>query len=79
MTAGMPEVTNTQPRHYDRNKAVSIYDRLEVYYEPRIADFVNLRVGLVAHFLESGYAGFHQQVSLIFNLQELLSSTASKR
>ena len=68
-----------QPRHYDRNKAVSIYDRLEVYYEPRIADFVNLRVGLVAHFLESGYAGFHQQVSLIFNLQELLSGTASKR
>ena len=64
---------------YNREGSMAIYDRLEVYYEPRIADFLYLRVGLTAHFLESGYAGFHQQVSLIFNLQELLSSTALKR
>ena len=62
---------------YDRSRSIGIYNRLEAYYEPRIADFLYLKVGLVAHFLESGYAGFHQQVSLIFNLQELLSSTAS--
>ena len=62
---------------YDRSRSIGIYNRLEAYYEPRIADFLYLKVGLVAHFLEAGYAGFHQQVSLIFNLQELLSSTAS--
>ena len=62
---------------YDRSRSIGIYNRLEAYYEPRIADFLYLKVGLVAHFLESGYAGFHQQVSLIFNLQELLSSIAS--
>ena len=62
---------------YDRSRSIGIYNRLEAYYEPRIADFLYLKVGLVAHFLETGYAGFHQQVSLIFNLQELLSSTAS--
>ena len=64
---------------YVRERSVALYDRLEAYYEPRIADFLYLKVGLVAHFLESGYAGFHQQVSLVFNLQELLSSTATKR
>ena len=62
---------------YDRSRSIGIYNRLEAYYEPRIADFLYLKVGLVAHFLETGYAGFHQQVSLIFNLQELLSSTVS--
>ena len=62
---------------YDRSRSIGIHNRLEAYYEPRIADFLYLKVGLVAHFLETGYAGFHQQVSLIFNLQELLSSTAS--
>ena len=62
---------------YDRSRSIGIYNRLEAYYEPRIADFLYLKVGLVAHFLEAGYGGFHKQVSLIFNLQELLSSTAS--
>ena len=47
---------------YDRSRSIGIYNRLEAYYEPRIADFLYLKVGLVAHFLESGYAGFHQHL-----------------
>ena len=56
-----------------RSSTVGIYDRLEAYYEPKIADFLHLRISLTAHFLESGYAGFQQQVGLVFSLQELMS------
>ena len=60
----------------DRSNSIGLCDRMELYYEPKIAEFLHLKVGLVAHFLESGYAGFHQQVSLVFNLQELIGCTA---
>lgn len=47
------------------------YNRLEVYYEPHISDFLNLRVGATAHF-HGKFSGWQQQFSLVFNLQELL-------
>ena len=57
--------------HEDGNVSSSgIYDRLEVYYEPRIASFLDLRVELAVHFHSKGYSGFQQRLSLIFNLQE---------
>lgn len=74
---GVPDGTGGTVR-YNRSTSVGIYDRLEAYYEPKIADFLYLRVGLAVHFLESGYAGFQQQAGLVFNLQELLGSTASR-
>ncbi|MGN0189785.1 MAG: hypothetical protein ACI395_09745 [Candidatus Cryptobacteroides sp.] len=59
--------------------SLGIYDRLEVYYEPRIASFLDLRIGLVAHFHSNGYSGFQQCLSLVFNLQELLDRRNSGR
>lgn len=48
-----------------------LYDRLEVFYAPRISRFLDLKVAAVLHF--SGvYAGWQQMVTLHFNLQELL-------
>lgn len=49
-----------------------IYDRLEIYYEPRIADFVTLKVAAAFHF-NRGYSGCSQIVALKFDLQSLLS------
>lgn len=64
--------------HEDGNVSSSgIYDRLEVYYEPRIASFLDLRVELAVHFHSKGYSGFQQRLSLIFNLQNLLGSSRS--
>lgn len=73
----MPE--NNSVARYSREKYIGIYDRLDLYYEPSIADFLRLKVGVSAHFLRSGYAGLQQRVSLVFNLQELMSSTASRK
>ena len=48
-----------------------LYDRLEVFYAPRISRFLDLKVAAVLHF-SGGYAGWQQMVTLHFNLQELL-------
>lgn len=52
----------------------SCYDRLEVFYEPHIADFLDLRLSIVAHFPDGfKYAGMQQKLSLVFNLDRLLN------
>lgn len=53
------------------------YDRLELFYEPNIAGFIDLKVGVVAHFAPTrdyafGFAGWQQRVGLTFNLDRLL-------
>ena len=53
------------------------YDRLEVFYAPRISDYVDLKVAAVLHFC-GGYAGWQQMVTVHFNLQELLRSYAAR-
>lgn len=66
--------------HEDGNvSSLGIYDRLEVYYEPRIASFLDLRVELAVHFHSTGYSGFQQRLSLIFNLQNLLDHSRSRK
>ena len=55
-----------------RDGGIGMYNRVEVYYEPHIADFVDLRVSVTGHF-HNGYSGCQQQVGLVFNLQRLLS------
>ena len=64
--------------HEDGNvSSLGIYDRLEVYYEPRIASFLDLHIELAVHFHSTGYSGFQQRLPLIFNLQNLLGSSRS--
>ncbi len=52
--------------------SIGMYDRLEIYYEPRISNFLNLRLAMGFHFTQDGYMGCNQKVSLIFNLSRLL-------
>ena len=47
-----------------------IYDRLELCYEPQIADFIRLRISAVLHFHGSGFSGWQQMVSLLFDLPD---------
>lgn len=52
----------------------NLYDRLEVYYQPHIADFLDLRLSIVAHFPDGfKYAGMQQKASLIFCLDKVLN------
>ncbi len=47
------------------------YDRLEAYWQPHIAKFLDLRVSVVGQFLE-GFFGCQQKVTIVFNLNKLL-------
>lgn len=58
-------------------KGWGIYDRLEVYYQPKISDFLSLKVSVVLHF-NQGFSGWQQCFGLNFNLQSLLSRTGKK-
>lgn len=58
--------------HDDGKSGSAFYDRLEVYYEPRIGDFLDLRVSAVFHVNGTRYCGCQQMVSLRFNLNRLL-------
>jgi len=55
-----------------------IYNRVDLYYEPHLADFVDLKVGITGHFHEK-YSGCRQYVGLVFNLQKLLEKTSKGR
>lgn len=57
-------------------KESGYYNRFEVYYQPKIASFLDLRISAVAHFASnashSGYQGWQQKFSLVFNLEKAL-------
>ena len=53
---------------------MGLYDRLEICYGPRIADFLRLQVSAVMHFHGSGFSGWQQIVSLVFDLPDRKSS-----
>lgn len=53
------------------------YDRLELYYEPDISDFLSVRASVVAHFNGWSYSGLQQVVTLKFNLSSLLDRRTS--
>lgn len=61
-------------RVYDDGKEdAGFYDRLEVYYEPQIGDYVSIRVSALFHFNGTKYSGSQQMVGIRFNLSELLN------
>jgi hypothetical protein len=63
-------------RVHDNGKTgAGFYDRLEVYYEPQIADFLSLKVSALFHFNGSRYSGCQQMVGLKFNLERCLNRT----
>ena len=58
--------------HDDGSAGAGFYDRLEVYYEPKIADWLSVRISALFHFHGAGYSGCQQMLGLRFNLNELL-------
>lgn len=64
-------------------KKVGAYDRFELYYQPHIADFMDLRLSIVGHFAENekgsfDFAGSRQRITLLFNLDKVLHPTHKK-
>lgn len=58
--------------HDNGATGAGFYDRMEVYYEPKLADWLDLRVSALFHFNGTRYSGCQQIVGLRFNLHELL-------
>ena len=54
----------------EEHGGLGFYDRLDVFYEPRIAAFLTLRVCATLHFNE-GFSGWQQTVALRFDLSAL--------
>ena len=45
-----------------------MYDRLEFYYQPVVAGFLNLRLATCLHFTGNGFEGWQQKLCLVVNL-----------
>ena len=58
--------------HDNMASGPGFYDRLEIYYEPNIGEFIRLRLSALFHFNGTRYSGCQQMVQLYFNLHELL-------
>ena len=66
--------------HDDGSKGAGFYDRLEVYYEPKIGgEYLSLRVSALFHFNSNRFCGSQQMLSLRFNLDKLTESMNKKR
>lgn len=64
-------------------KKAGAYDRFEVYYQPHIADFMDLRLSVVAHFADDekgrfALAGTRQRITVLFNLDRILHPAHKK-
>ncbi len=55
-----------------------VYDRVEAWWQPRIASFLDLKLGTVFHF-EDGFHGHQEVVSLIFSLDRILNKKPAKK
>lgn len=64
--------------HDDGTTGAGLYDRLELYYEPKLGNFLKLRVSALFHFHSFSYSGCQQMVSLRFNLDKLFTGKKYK-
>jgi len=60
-------------------KTMKAYDRLEAYYQPSIASFLDLRISFVAHFAQGQFQGWQQKLGLVFDLEKARNSRAVER
>lgn len=57
--------------HDDGMDGPGLYDRLDLYWEPKLGNMLSLRVSARFHFHDSSYSGCQQIVGLRFNLEEM--------
>ena len=62
---GNPMMRMIEPGSSDKT---GLYDCLEIYYQPRIASFVDIRLEAGFHFNRHRYLGCQQLVSIVFHL-----------
>ena len=60
--------------HDDGRKGSGFYDRLEFYYEPKIGEYLKIRISALFHFNGTRFSGSQQVVSARFNLNRLTST-----
>ncbi len=56
--------------HDDSSAGPGLYDRLDIFYEPHIGKYLNIRLGARFHFNNMKYSGCQQIVGIIFNLDK---------
>lgn len=56
-----------------------LYDRLELYWAPKICAGLDLRLSLFFHFHHRQYSGTNQMFTLVFNLDELTSTIKARK
>ncbi len=54
--------------HDDGSTGPGLYDRLDIFYEPHIGKYLNIRLGARFHFNNMKYSGCQQMVGIVFNL-----------
>lgn len=64
---------------YRMDSDFGVYNRVELYWEPHLADFVDLKIGLAGHFHNFSYSGFQQQVGLVFGIERMRNALSYKK
>lgn len=59
--------------HDDGKTGPGSYDRLEFFWEPKVGEYLKIKVGALFHFHDFRYSGCRQMVRLDFNLHSLLN------
>lgn len=61
------------PFFHTRSGEISVYDKLEMFYQPSLTRFLDLRVSVDFHITsgEYGFAGTQQKVAFLFDLDAL--------
>lgn len=77
--------------YYTRRGYAAVYDRLELYYQPKISQCLDLKISAVGHFINgneavNSFLGWQAKASLIFDLEairqparHIFGNTESKR
>lgn len=56
-----------------------LYDRVELYYAPKICRGVSLKLSVFFHFHRHQYSGTNQMFNLVFNLEELMAAARERK
>lgn len=60
-------------------KSIGNYTRCELYWQPEIASFLDLKISFVTHFAAGSFQGWRQKMSLVFDLEKARQSKTTRR
>ncbi|MGN0191154.1 MAG: hypothetical protein ACI39U_05810 [Candidatus Cryptobacteroides sp.] len=56
-----------------------VYDRLEIYYAPKIVKGLSIKASVFFHFHRRQYSGTNQAVSIVFDLHDLMQEINARK